>query len=101
VVGRTIYTPEHQLLATLLREVRAEAGLRQVDVAAAMSRTQSFVSDYESGQRRLDLVELRVLCGVLGITLPALVARYEAVVDDLRLERRAPSAEPGVPRRRR
>jgi len=101
VVGRTIYTPEHQLLATLLREVRAEAGLRQVDVAAAMARTQSFVSDYESGQRRLDLVELRALCGVLGTTLPALVARYEAVVGDLQAEHPGPAVDPGTARRRR
>lgn len=101
MVGRTIYTPEHQLLATLLREVRAEAGLRQVDVAAAMSRTQSFVSDYESGQRRLDLVELRVLCGVLGTTLPALVDRYEAVLGDLLVEHPGTAVDPDVRRRPR
>lgn len=101
MVGRTIYTPEHQLLATLLREVRAEAGLRQVDVASAMARTQSFVSDYESGQRRLDLVELRALCEVLGTTLPALVERYEAAVGDLQAEHPGPTVDPGAPDRRR
>ena len=86
-MGRTIYTPEHQMLASLLREVRDESGLRQVDVAAAMERSQSFVSDYESGQRRLDIVELRALCTVLGTTLPALVDRYESIIRSYKAER--------------
>lgn len=88
-VGRSIYTPEHQLLATLLRDVRLQAGLRQVDVAKAMRRSQSFVSDYESGQRRLDLVELRALCKVLGTTLPRLVQRYERVIAEFQQQKRA------------
>ncbi len=86
-MGRSIYTPEHQLLASLLRDVRLRADLRQVDVAKAMHRSQSFVSDYESGQRRLDLVELRSLCEVLGTTLPRLVQRYERVLADYAAQR--------------
>lgn len=88
-MSRSIYTPEHELLATLLRDVRLQAGLRQVDVAAAMDRSQSFVSDYESGQRRLDLVELRALCGVLGTTLPRLVQRYERLLGEYHEQKRS------------
>lgn len=100
-MGRSIYTAEHQLLASLLRDVRIQAGLRQVDVAEAMSRSQSFVSDYESGQRRLDLVELRALCSVLGITLPRLVQRYERTISEYEEQRRGSAARRGSPRRTR
>lgn len=88
-MSRSIYTTEHQLLASLLRDVRLRADLRQVDVAQAMRRSQSFVSDYESGQRRLDLVELRELCGVLGTTLPRLVQRYERLLLDFEVQQAA------------
>lgn len=43
-----------QALLTLLRRIRAEAGLRQVDMAEKLKMPQSYVSKYESGERRLD-----------------------------------------------
>jgi transcriptional regulator with XRE-family HTH domain len=54
-----------------------EAGLRQVDMANALRKPQAFVSYYESGVRRLDLLELRQICGVLGISLIDLVKKFE------------------------
>lgn len=90
-MGRSIYTPEHEILASLLRDVRLQSGLRQVDVAEAMRRSQSFVSDYESGQRRLDLVELRMLCQVLGTTLPRLVQRYERLINEYQQQKKRPA----------
>ncbi len=38
--------------------VRLEAGLTQVDVAQALSKHQSYISKYETGERRVDFVEL-------------------------------------------
>jgi transcriptional regulator with XRE-family HTH domain len=75
--GRTIYTPKHRRIVTLLRAIRREAGLRQVDVARRLGRPQSFVSKYESGQRRLDLVELVAICEALGTSLPAFIRRLD------------------------
>ena len=60
----------------LLRQVRLEAGLRQTDVAAKLGKPQSFVSNYESGERRLDLLELQRLCEVLGVGLVDFVRRF-------------------------
>jgi transcriptional regulator with XRE-family HTH domain len=70
------HSPEARLQA-LLREVRAEAGLRQADLAANLGLPQSFVSKYESGERRLDILELREVCRSIGISLPNFVARLE------------------------
>jgi transcriptional regulator with XRE-family HTH domain len=66
-----------QLLA-LLRRVRTEAGLRQVDLAKKLNQPQSFVSKCESGERRLDLLELSHLCKACGTTLLEFVKRFEA-----------------------
>jgi transcriptional regulator with XRE-family HTH domain len=60
----------------LLREVRQEAGLRQSELAERLGRPQSYVSKYENGDRRLDLVELRELTDALGVDLVRLVERF-------------------------
>jgi len=73
---RQSVTPQEQLLS-LLRFVRTEAGLTQTDVAHRLNQPQSFVSKYESGERRLDILELREVCGAIGTTLPEFIERLE------------------------
>ncbi|MGO9574295.1 MAG: helix-turn-helix domain-containing protein [Terriglobales bacterium] len=41
-----------------LKRARIDAGLTQVEVAKLLSRPQSFISKSESGERRVDFVEL-------------------------------------------
>ena len=61
----------------LLREFRLKAGLRQRDVAERIGEPQSFVSKFESGERRLDIGELADVCDVLGLTLSEFVGLLE------------------------
>ena len=68
---------DRKRLPALLRQIRLEAGLRQVDVAQRLGQPQSFVSKYESGERRLDLLELSQVCEVVGISLAEFVRRFE------------------------
>ena len=64
-------------LRTLLRQIRLDAGLRQVDLAGHLGQPQSFVSKYESGERRVDILELRLVCKVVGISLREFVVKLE------------------------
>lgn len=50
-----------------LREARKRAGLTQVQAAARMGWPQSYVSKCESGERRVDAVELKHLARVYGV----------------------------------
>ncbi len=68
---------EEARLRGLLRDIRLAKGLRQADVAKRLGRTQSFVSKYEAGERRLDFVEVREVCRALRIDLVDLVRRFE------------------------
>jgi len=68
---------ESEKLAALLRTVRSQAGVTQAELARRLKLPQSFVSKYESGERRLDLVELRQICRALGISLVEFVRRFE------------------------
>jgi len=69
-------TPQEQLLS-LLRSVRTEGGLTQKDVAHRLKQPQSFVSKYESGERRLDILELRAVCEAIGVPLSEFIKRLE------------------------
>jgi transcriptional regulator with XRE-family HTH domain len=63
-------------LAALLRQVRLDANLTQSQVADKIGQTQSYVSKYENGEQRLDLIELEAVCKAVGISLTRFVGRY-------------------------
>ena len=69
--------PQSECLQTLLRSLRQEAQLTQVQLAEKLEQPQSFVSKYEAGERRLDVMELRQVCLALGISLGDFVKRFE------------------------
>jgi transcriptional regulator with XRE-family HTH domain len=56
---RSTHSARYRLLLRRLREAREQAGLTQAEVARALRRPQSFVSKCESGERRIDPVELQ------------------------------------------
>lgn len=63
---RSLRSPRHKRLAELLIHYREEAGLKQADVAEKLGRHQPFISNIESGQRRVDVVELLDLAEAIG-----------------------------------
>lgn len=74
---KRIYLAQRGRLVSLLRDMRIEAGLTQVDLAARIEKDQAYVSRYESGQRRLDVLEVREICQVVGVTLEEFAKRLE------------------------
>jgi transcriptional regulator with XRE-family HTH domain len=71
---------DKEALLGALRGLRTNVGLTQAEVAARLGRPQSFVSKYESGERRLDLIELSEVCAALGISLENFVSRVRSKV---------------------
>ncbi|MGW3993932.1 helix-turn-helix domain-containing protein [Amycolatopsis sp. NPDC004772] len=74
-MDKSIYSADYRRLCVLLRELRDEAGLTQVQVAERLDEPQSFVSKYEAGERRIDVVELRQIVDVLGIDIVSVIQR--------------------------
>jgi len=68
---------QQNVLQSLLRRLRTDAGLKQKDISKALGKPQAFVSYYETGARRLDLLELREVCEALGICLVTFVWQFE------------------------
>lgn len=71
---KTVTSPLQKKLAAMLVDARKKAGLRQVDVAQKLGVYQSWVTHMESGQRRIDVVELIELGRIIGFD-PADVVR--------------------------
>lgn len=74
---KSVHTREYAELLKLLREIRRIAGVTQVQLAARIGESQSHFSKMERGEVRLDLIQIRTICQVLGTSLPALVAELE------------------------
>lgn len=66
-LDRAVYARDYDKLAEHLRLAREAAGLTQEELAVRLGVSQSFVSKCEHGLRRIDLIELRYLCHVLGV----------------------------------
>ena len=80
---KNLYTQRQRVLLELLRDTRQEAGLRQEDVSEKLERPQSFVSKYESGERRLDVLELWDVCEVLEISPVTFAKRLDQRLGEL------------------
>jgi len=60
----TIYTKEYKDMTQKLLKARNESGLKQIDVAKKLGKPQSYVSKIEKGERRMDIVELKILANI-------------------------------------
>ena len=61
----------------MLNQLRDKSGIRQIDLAEKLGVHQSFISKFESGERRLDLVELSQICKSLDKDLVEFVSEYQ------------------------
>jgi len=54
-------------LQRVLTETRKKRALTQIDVAKRLKKPQSFVSKYETGERRLNVGDFVLVCKALEI----------------------------------
>jgi transcriptional regulator with XRE-family HTH domain len=59
-------TEKYARFCRLLREERERAGLSQEEVAARLNRLQIYISKYELGVRRIDIIEFLEIADVIG-----------------------------------
>ncbi|PYI87021.1 MAG: XRE family transcriptional regulator [Verrucomicrobia bacterium] len=77
-MSKTTYTQSNDIFRELLKDTRVAKNLTQADVATSLGLPQSYVSKYESGERRLDFVETVLVCQVLGMSIEDFAAAYSA-----------------------
>ena len=73
------YSARHQRFRDLLRQIRSDAGLTQVQLAEKLGKPQSYVSKAEMGERRLDFIETLDYCEACGVGVDLLVKELSRV----------------------
>ncbi len=77
-MANPIHDPNSQVFRQMLVEARMSSGLLQADLADKLRKTQSFVSKYERGERRLDFPEFITIADALGLDVSAFVEQYRS-----------------------
>jgi len=63
-MSKSVYTKAYKEVIIHLKEARLEAGLSQQAVADKIRKPQSYISKIESGERRLDVAEMKKLAKI-------------------------------------
>ncbi|MDE4142860.1 helix-turn-helix domain-containing protein [Phaeobacter gallaeciensis] len=80
-MAKTIRSSGHEALRDALIAARKSSGLTQAELATRLKCHQSFVARVESGERRIDVIELIVLARALGVGTSMLLAAAEGATE--------------------
>lgn len=81
-MSRSRRSPRQVRLQELLSSGRVAAGMTQQDLAERLKRPQSFVSKYESGERRVSVVELVEISDAIGVDPRRIVGDLAEMTED-------------------
>lgn len=72
---------DREALREILKTLRLEKGeLTQAQLSELLGKPQSYVSKYETGERKLDYVEIALICSILGLNMEAFGKLYDRKV---------------------
>lgn len=80
-MASTIRTKAHRRLVALFTEARQRSGLRQVEVAKKLGRSQTWIARVESGERRIDVVEFYQMARLFDLDPHRLISRIWRELD--------------------
>ncbi|WP_010069396.1 helix-turn-helix transcriptional regulator [Rhizobium sp. CIAT894] len=76
-MAKTLHSKRQEVLVAAIAEQRRAKGLSQAQVAKALGRHQPFIANIESGERRVDLLELLALADIIELDVHALIDRLQ------------------------
>ncbi|RYG99947.1 MAG: XRE family transcriptional regulator [Alphaproteobacteria bacterium] len=74
---KSTHTRDYSIMLELLIGVRHRAGITQADLGKKLPFGQPGISKIERGERRLDIIELRMICETLGTDLSSFARQLE------------------------
>jgi transcriptional regulator with XRE-family HTH domain len=66
---------KHKRLIAELRAAREAAGLSQRELSAKLRRSDSYISKFEAGERRLEVCEFLDVCAAIKVDARDLIGR--------------------------
>lgn len=76
-----LHSDANRVLCECLEQRRSELNLTQANLSARLGKPQSFVSKYERGERRLDVVEFVEIARELSLDIPKVLAQIESALN--------------------
>ncbi|MGO7969586.1 helix-turn-helix domain-containing protein [Rhizobium ruizarguesonis] len=76
-MAKTLHSKRQEVLVAAIAQQRRAKGLSQAQVAKALGRHQPFIANIESGERRVDLLELLALADIIELDVHALIDRLQ------------------------
>ena len=80
-MAKTLHSKRQEVLVAAIAEQRRAKGLSQAQVAKVMGRHQPFIANIESGERRVDLLELMTIASIIDLDVHSLIDRLQQVSD--------------------
>lgn len=77
MMRKSVHTRDYAAFLELLIEVRHRAGLTQAQLGQQLPFEQPAISKIERGERRVDVIELKMICDRLGTSLHDFIAELE------------------------
>jgi len=78
---QSVHTKRYQSLKQMLSDARKASGLSQTELAERLGRVQTFVSKYERGERRLDIIEFIDVATALNLDAVKVLRKLQAMDD--------------------
>ncbi len=77
-MSNRLWDKKQETFRKAIKEIRVNRNLKQVELAKKLKKPQSFVSKYETGERKLDFVEISEICKACGISMEEFVKLYKS-----------------------
>jgi transcriptional regulator with XRE-family HTH domain len=74
---KSFFTKRYAIFREQLQQARKDADISQEQLAKKIGWDQTYVSKIERGVRRVDVVEMIGICGVLGVDASRFVKRLQ------------------------
>ncbi len=69
MMRKSVHTRDYAIFLELLIEFRHRAGLTQTPLGQQLPFEQPAISKIERGERRVDVIELKLICERFGVSL--------------------------------
>lgn len=80
-MDKSPYSSASIALRELLKEKRLERGINQADISIILNRPQSFVSKYENGERKIDLIDFVFICKAMNIDPKLILEEFIEIIE--------------------
>ena len=77
---KSIFTSAYRSFLELLIQIRKEKNITQVQLAQKLKKPQSYISKYESAERRLDIIETLEILKKLNVSSVDFWKRLERIL---------------------